>query len=481
MVIFYIILAAVVTAAAVVLVKLKSLHVTVFAVAALLALLAPLPVYSIATAVAKNDQQTFHEYWNGYETNAYTHVQECVRDGQCQNTYQCDPYTVWETETYVNSEGDLKTRTVQKTKYHSCPYSDEETSFYVDSTLKTFTIASNLMTGGQFRSGAGIPGGQVTEAPAEWTAAKARLDAGTPGGVTMVSDYKNYILGSERSLFKRYSDQIDELTADGLLPAPTSGVTGSYNAQKVHFVGDLDDISRQDLVKDMQNLNGAVGTELRGDLHMVFVDTQAVSISAEDYSNALLAYWQSKDAHGRDTIAKNAIIVVVGVEAYQTPEVTTEVSPSDSAVVAPEIVIADGTPVASWVKAFTGMPVGNESLMTQFSSELKGEVIGDDFLGSPTYDVSAGTVKHTDGLVESILWGVNKFERVSMDATEEDDNGSGFAYLADEWKPDTGTMVVVYIISSILFLAVMAGGFFMSGSFKANGTKDFIPYLFTKH
>lgn len=92
------------------------------------------------------------------------------------------------------------------TKWHDCPYSTQETSYYVSTTIgDTFTMGANLMTGNPFRSyERKNPGGQVTQPPAEWSAAKSRIESGSPGPVTAVKSYANYILASQNTLFKRY-------------------------------------------------------------------------------------------------------------------------------------------------------------------------------------------------------------------------------------------------------------------------------------
>jgi len=496
MVIFYILLIAAIVAAGVFLWKTEALHLTGFVGIALIALLIPAPVYGAVTAIAKADQTTFHEYWNGFETGTSSQSVECLRDGACTHEYNCDPYTVVETEYYTDSEGDRQSRTVTKTKWHDCPYSSEETSYYVDSTLRTFTIASHLMTGAPFRAGKAIPNGQVLTAPAEWLEAKARVDAGKPGGVTMVSDYTNYILASERSLFNRYSDRIDELKAENLLPSISAGVQGSYKASKAYFVGNVDGVDTAAIVSNIQNLNGAVGAELHGDLHVVFVDTNLISLDKEDYSNALIAYWQSKDNFGRDALAKNSIVLIVGVEGYVKPEVVEApadvTSVEDAGVTiegetepeaAPEIfepTIAEGTPVVAWAEAFTGMPVGNEALLTQFSSELPETVIDKNFIGNPTYNVTSGNVVHTDGVVENILYGVNTFARVSMTSEDSDDEGTGFAYLGEDWEPDVGTLIWFYSISAVLFLGILVGAFALSTSLTSSNRYDFLKKLFGK-
>lgn len=496
MFVFYVILITVVAISAFVLFKFFAGNVTIFVAAAAVALLVPLPVYAITAAISKNDQQTFHEYWNGYETAATSQAVTCERDGSCRNTFQCDPYTTVEIEYYTDAEGKQQSRMVTKTHYHSCPYSVEETTYFVDSTVESFVIASSLMTGSQYRQGHAIPGGQVSSPPQSWLDAKDRIDSAKPGPVTVVKNYKNFILSSERSLFKRYSDQIDSLVAEGKLPTPVSGVEDPYSATKAYFVGTQPkDVDVAALTKDVAYLNGAVGNDLHGDLHVVFVDSSIAD--ATDYSNSLMAYWQDSKTHGKNAISKNAIIVVVGIDAYAAP--TKTVAPSaeptqpvtvdglpvpvdvtPDATVAPEQPqIKDGTSVVKWAKAFTGMPLGNEALLTQIESNLKGTAVDSALIGQPTYNIATGTVAHTEGKLETILFGANKFERVSMTADDEGDSGSGFSYLAEEWVPDSGTMAIIFWTSSVLILLVLAFGAQLSYTRNTRADSDFIKTFIT--
>lgn len=466
--IFFILAAAIFVVAAVVFrVKVGSeFNLTLGAAAALIALLPALGVFGITTAIAKDSDQTYNEYWNGFEVSASTQVQQCQRDGSCVNEYQCDPYEVIELETqyYTDSEGKSKSHQVpvKKTKYHDCPYSTEETTYVVDTTLGGFVVASHLMTGEEFRWGMGIPGGRVTTPPQLWSDAKARVDSGKPGPVTKVNEYKNYILASDNSILKRYSSVIDDYKAQSLLPAPSSGVYDIYQANKAYFVGSLPEIDAPAYTKDVANLTAALGTELQGDLHVVFVNATEVG-DPTDYGNSLLAYWQSEEL-GRNALGKNAIVVVIAVDSYKSPApaATPNPQPTDAAAtpaptqaaVAPVSTIKDGTPVVAWAKAYTGMPLGNEMLIQQIESQMKGKVVDSNLIGHPDY--VGGSIKHSEGALETILFGSNAFERISMDDLDEDDKGSGFRYLSDEWQPDAGVMTTIFIISSIVCAAVFA-------------------------
>lgn len=436
--------------------------------AVILAMLAPLPVYAISTSVAKNSDQTFNEYWNGFETATSLDTQGCERDGYCRNTYSCDPYTVVEIEYYTDSEGKSQSRMVTKTKYHSCPYSSEETSYYIDTTLGSYTIGSHLMTGVPYRGGVGIPQGQVLSAPAFWTEAKTRVDSGKPGPVAKVSTYKNYILASESTIFKRYSNRIEEFRANNLLPDPTSGISGFYDAPKSYFVGvNPKQVETTEYAKDVAALNASFGTFLQGDLHVVFVDAASVGDST-DYGNSLMAYWQSHELK-KNALAKNTMVVIIGVKDYVVPPLE-EVSASDTLVIpipnndAPTVttpIIPEGAGVVAWAKAFTGMPLGNEDLITEVESKLRGQVLDENLIGRPSYDIKKEAMVKSDGVLEDMLFGENKFERISMSALDENDSGSGFGYLSDEWVPDAALMTLIYFISIVLILIVLGFGAFL--------------------
>lgn len=456
MVIFYAVLAAVILAAFIALKIFNLFNLTFFLIAAIVGLLLPLPAYGITTAIAKDDKQTYNEYWNGYEVSTDQSTINCERDGSCDNTYQCDAYQVMEIEYYTDSKGKSASRMVPKTKYHSCPYSEQETTYVINTTLGGYIAGDSLMTGVEYRAGQGIPGGRVTQPPVLWTAAAERINAGKAGPVTQTHEYKNYILASERSLFKKYSDSIEEYREDGLLPAPASGIVNLYEADKAYFVGDTG-LNTAALIQDVAYMNGALGQSLYGDLHMVFVDADEIS-NPNDYSSALLAYWQSTELK-RNTVAKNAIIVIVGVDKSTSSNTDETVEP--------------GTLIASWVKASTGMPVGNERMLAQLESELKNQPVDETFVGRPTYNPSTGEVAATDGEVENILFGVNKFARVSMTSDDEGDNGTGFGYLKDEWTPDAGVMATVYVISSILFTIAFALIIYMGYTVRKDPVKEF--------
>jgi hypothetical protein len=388
--------------------------------------------WGIGTTIMKNDEQTFQEFWGGYEAATSLSTQPCERDGSCQNEYHCDPYTYTWVETYTDGDGKTQTRVRSETRYHDCPYSTEETSYTISTTLGDYHVGT-FMTGPQYRGDRSIPGGQVTEPPAVWSAAKARIDAGEPGGVFKQNSYKNYLLASESSILKHYSADIDEYKAEGLLMPISKDLHNIYQMEKSQFLGGpkLDDEQRKQLSQDAMYLSAALGSELQGDLRVVFLDENDVpSSEAERYGLTLMAYWQSAEM-GKFALPKNAVVVIVGVGTE------------------------DGKPTAEWTRAFTGMPVGNERLATAIESTLTGEVIDENFLGHPVLLPGSERVTKTDGLLEDALFGPNKFARISMDAVDEDDIGSGFEYLGAGWEPDDGQQTLLYVLATVFSLLLL--------------------------
>lgn len=445
----------------------------VFAGITALGLLFGLGVQGIFTVVVKNDQETFHEYWNGSEVEAFRVDTTCHRDGSCRNTFSCDPYTVLETEYYTDSEGNSKSRTVTKTKYHSCPYSQQETSYYVNTTVGEYDFGKHIMTGEQWRWGHNIPGGQVTSDPEGWTAAKKRIDSGNPGPVTRQNTYKNYILASDRSILKRYADSVDQLREADLLPSFDTKISHQYRSDKVYFAG-VDELMSQDLKNTLLNnteyLNAFTGSKLGADVRIVFVDASKIK-NPYKYSNSIHTYWQSKEFK-RDAIPKNAAVFVIGVKPYKAPEKPvvddTEGKSDDTKVETEKLPeIKEGTLVAAWGDFFSGMPTGNEGLKQEFRSKIPNTPIDKNLIGIPKYVVSSGEYDLSNsGAIQDIMTGDNAFERESMSAEHENDNGSGFKYLSAVYF-ETGHYVAMWIINIILLVAAAFIG--LSAAMRVDG------------
>jgi len=373
-------------------------------------LLAP-SVTFLGWKVAKSNNLSFNEYWNGWEKSVAWEVVPCSRDGPCVHVYDCDPYVHIHTRTHTDSDGKTQTENYTETHYHSCPYTSEEWNFGIDTTLGFYSVASHLLPeNSQFhrwRASETVPRWVISRAgagfPEFWTAAKARIDSGKPGPVTKRMTYDNYLLSSDQTILKEYSDTIKEFLSANLLPQVQSGIHNFYYANKVYFVGYAPkDVNAWQ--RSVMYINGALGAELQGDLHLVITKNQTISRNPDAYILALKAYWSDKKVFGDNTVSKNTIIVVVGTE--------------------------DGEHV-SWSRAITGMPMGNEHMLVALRNELKGLSLMPDLLVGDVRGEFYTEIKeegrseklkvrgvHDGGKIERIFWGLDnpqtKFKRVSM-------------------------------------------------------------------
>ena len=389
--------------------------------------------WTISTAIMKADKETYQEFWGGYEVATSFSVQPCVKNGSCKNEYDCDAYIYTWTTYSTDSKGNSVPETHSETRYHDCPYSTEETTYKIETTFGTTTVGT-YMTGPEYRPHErAIPGGQVTEPPAVWTAAKNRIDSGEPGAAFKQNSYRNLLHASESTILKQYSEDIEAYKAENLLPAIGKDLHSIYQMDKAQFpeVTRITTELQKELSKDAMQLSAGLGSELQGDLRVVFVDELDVrSGDAEKYGLTLMAYWQSKEM-GKFAVPKNAVVVIVGVGGTKTK------------------------PVADWVRAYTGMPVGNEQLTADIQSKLVDQPIDGNFLGSPTLKPGAAELTRTDGKLESSIFGAHKFDRVSMTGKDESDIGSGFEYLSEGWEPEDGQQVLIYVLSSFFSLLLL--------------------------
>lgn len=379
---------------------------------------------ALLSKISIESQLTFKEMWNGFELAAESKTVTCVIDGSCHHTYKCDPYTVTvhKTRTVKDSNGNNQTEhyTEQETKYKSCPYSKEETSFWVTTTLDDVSYGDRLMTGEPYRWGKRIPGGQA-QVPVEWISAKDRINAGKPHGITEVHKYKNFILASNDEIFKKNPELIEDLMRDNLLPGLASttqmGFTNKFHAVEVN--------APDSFSVDVANLNGAMAMDKKfGDLRVVAIDSDRAG-SPDDYTNALSAYWSSVEHFGKNALPKNAVVVVMGVS-------------SDDKTV-------------EWARSFTGMPMGNEGFMQAVSSQIKDVPFDSDLLGRPHITKDQSVVK-SGGVLEEVLWNsANGFQRVSMSG--DGIESAGFLYLGSSVTPTTG-----YIVTAGILWAILLGG-----------------------
>lgn len=373
--------------------------------------LVPLTIH-IGWKAARANNLSFNEYYNGWEVRAIAQPIACERDGSCRYEYDCDPYPVIVSYSCNCDEDGCSVCFRTEIHYHSCPYVKTETTYAVQTTLGEFTIAEHRFPNDpqtqRWRERESVPQHLIDSAgvgePPFWAAAKQRLDSGKPGPVTKRMSYDNYILASDRSILRQYSAEIERYKSHGLLPALQSGIRDFYLADKLYFVG-FNPPNQEEWQKKLQYLNAGLGFELQADLHLVITQNKEISGNPDMYLLALKAHWQDPAVFGKDAISKNTVMIVMGTE--------------------------DGKNV-SWARAITGMPLGNERLVTAIR-ELNGvPLVPDILIGNVGLSSKSVTV---DGVLSGIFWGRKdpgtKFKRVVMGG-KDDGNSSGFTYLVNE-------------------------------------------------
>jgi hypothetical protein len=422
----------------------------------------PLSVYS-GWKIAKANNLSFREYWNGWELKAVAQPIQCSRDGPCWYEYDCDPYVVqvpyecgYYTGTGENRHYVSQTCYRSETRYHSCPYVKVETTYVVQTTLGDYTIAEHRFPDNpqfhRWRSYVDVPGYVIDRAgigePQFWIRVKERVESGNPGPVTKRASYDNYILASDRTILQQFSGEIENFQSQGLFPELQIGVEDFYLANKVYFVG-FQPTNSSEWKKGLQYFNAGFGYELEGDLHLVISRDARISQNPDAYLFALKAFWQNPKVFGKDAISKNSLIVVLGTD--------------------------DGTTV-SWARAITGMPLGNERLIAAIRDSLKGVSLTPDFLlgdvrgkfvsrkgSDQIFHAAVDATHQSSGALNRILWGLEdpamKFQRVHMG---NKDGSGGFEYLANEieltHKQRVGILVSAFFSAmGVWLIAVLAG------------------------
>lgn len=408
----------------------------------------------VGLRLAQKDLVTYHENWGGWEAAANVREIRCHRDGPCYWEYDCDPYIV-----QVPYEcGDSKqSRTCYRseTRYHSCPYVEREYTYTVDTTLGEYTIDGHRFPlnpqRNRWRRFERIPESVIKRAgvgePEFWSRARDRLDRGTPGPVTKVTSYDNYVLASRSTILKQYGKLADEYVAQGLLPKIGQGILSEtfYRSRKVHLVGCSTPVGPWNT--RLEYLNGAFGSELHGEVQLVLVCDKRVVSDPDGYRLALEAYWQNTEIFKRTALPKNSVVVIIGSK--------------------------DGKTV-SWGRAFTGMPIGNEALLTALQSRFRAsrevpwtpEAVIGQVRGQVTRtgeDFKTRSVR-SSAVLTDVLWGVGnqstRFARVSMSAKDANDIGTGFSYLAKDVE-----LKGIHKFLILLFVTIFAGMAFVGIAF----------------
>ena len=411
---------------------------TEFAIGLVVSLVISFTVAHFGTKIAINHAVGgYKEFWNGSIVSSGSGSTACTRDGDCENTYDCDPYEVVDIVPNADGKG---THIETHTEYHSCPYVTREYSYWLDDS---FGDSHYLMYHGfaanpqQWRRGEGIPGDVPRGIPVAWIKAVKELRAGDLPPATKINKYDNYILASARSILKEHSDDVATYKKQGLLVAPTvswkSPLINGFTANKVVFV--KTSMTDQDQWQNALNhLNSALGAERQGDMHMLVVRSSAVN-DPDAYARTLIAYWQSKE-FGKWALGKNTIAVIVGV--------------------------SDDGKTVQWARAKTGMPIGNGQLLAAISFIPKGTSADPQTLiGYPVAKWNGKKLLFTrsGGVIERIVLDTSPFIRGCMDCKDKGDQGTSYVYLKKELHP-SGTAKFWIAFLSLILNGLMWYGFY---------------------
>lgn len=368
----------------------------------------------------------YQQFLNGALLSADVDAIRCHEDGSCVHSYDCDPYTVTvvDSSAYTDSDGNYHPEeTHEETRYHDCPYVTMEYTYSETGTFgfksETQVIAGNIFSRSpqEWRPGHGIPSGVPQGPPAKWLRDRALIAAGDSPAITDTATYANYILASQNTILKAFSDDVDAYLAEKLLPEHTVGVLKNrtiydfWNADKMLFVGFAPANARLWQARLMR-FNAALGMSLQGDMHIVAIPNSKVgSGDSEKYANALKAYWQGSKLR-KKALAKNTIMVVLGVDR------------STGRIV--------------WARAKTGMPFGNGPMLSAIETRLVGKqfdpttVLGK-IRASVTADGKSIGFIHTAGILDRIVFTEFPFARARMGHPDKNSTGN-YTYLKADIK-----------------------------------------------
>lgn len=396
----------------------------------------------IGPSLARNSAiNGYKEFYNGSITQARVVPDKCEKDGSCSHTYVCDTEYIYHPAEY-DSEGHLTRAAYTEVIDHHCPYATYELDYVLDDSLgRTITIGDDYFQPNPqpWRGGHGIPSDVPRTIPTRWLSAKQHLEAGMSDPVTGIFKYANFILASDGDLYKKYSGNISKYKKAGLLPKHTVnlGKNALYDyetrATKVQTAGNLKLGNLSEWNNQLMLFNAALGSELRGDLHIVLVPSDKVGDS-KDYITALKAYWTSL---GKWSISKNGIILALGISA-------------------------DGKTV-QWVRADTGMPYGNNAMISGLESFQNFPADPVTLLGNITASVATiggkpeVTYNHgSQGLAGKIIFSDYPYKRPCMKCEDAGETGVGYTNLKDAVPVSTGSKILMFII--VLFLSLVFMG-----------------------
>lgn len=381
----------------------------------------PLTIF-LGWKLSVNSRISFQEYRNGWETKTIHHKIKCTRDGVCKWCYDCDPYIVMVSYSCGTSK-QPRTCLRAETRYHSCPYVTEEWTFTVETTIRNFTIDANRFPDNyknmlyRSKSADNIAVQAGIGIPARWDSVDKRLKANTPGPVTGLFGYKNYILPSSQSVWRKDSSAVNDYRTRNLLPKFNMTTYDFYRANKVYSVGLVEYLNNWNT--NLAYVNGYIGKQLQGDLQLILVNNRYIDQNPDRYTNAVEAYWKNIEVFEHNAVAKNALVVIMGT---------------------------DGNKVL-WSRAFSGMPIGNEKFIIGIRNMKNIPFDPDSALGIVKVDNTLNHTSHRGYLTELLTFSSNKYQRVDMDK---------FSYLKNQIDPLTSQLVAIIFVA--LFLSSIGWG-----------------------
>lgn len=391
----------------------------------------------VGPSLARNSAiNGYKEFYNGSITQARVVPDRCEKDGSCSHTYVCDTEYIYHPAEY-DSEGHQTRAAYTEVIDHHCPYATYELDYVLDDSLgRSITIGDDYFEPNPqpWRRGRGIPGDVPRTIPTRWLSAKQHLEAGMSDPVTGIFKYANFILASDSDLYEKYSGNISKYQKAGLLPKHTANLGHDVlydfdtQATKAQTAGGLKlgDLSRWNT--QLMLFNAALGSELRGDLHIVLVPADKVGDS-KDYITALKAYWTSL---GKWSISKNGIILALGVSS-------------------------DGKTV-EWLRADTGMPYGNNAMISGLESFQGFPADPVTLLGNITASVTAKKVTYnhaSQGLAGKIIFSDYPYKRPCMKCEDQGETGVGYTNLKDAVPVSTGSKILMFFVVLLLSLGFL--------------------------
>lgn len=367
----------------------------------------------------------FHELLRGSVLHTGKDTVPCEEDGFCSPTRQCDPYPVQMLDHYdtvpdgVDTKGNPKTKQVPvyrtEIRYHDCPYVKYVMDYWVITSLgDKIYIAQHVLppTLERWDPHFAIPSNvQAHAPPAKWQQDRDGELSGHPAPIAKDHTYVNYLLAAQAACPHDYSDQFAKFQSLGVLVDHTENVNHPVNddndANEVVFAKKSPP-NKAAFETALSRQNAELGMEKQGDMHVVVVPDSVVGIGeADNYAGTLCSWWQNP-ARGKYGLAKNTIMVVVGV--------------------------SDDFTTIKWSRAFTGIPLGNGAMISALTNDLtafKVPFTPEALFGNPTATISGGdiTYHHGNGAVEHIVLDEHPFNRPCMITCVAGQQG-GFQYVS---------------------------------------------------